>query len=162
MNIIEYALEMEKDGERYYRDLALNAKLKGIQKIFNSLADAEAKHYRSFLQLRDNLPPTTDDDENILLHAKNIFKQIHLDDVPLHGHDDQVEIYKKARQIEDESRAFYLQKAAELSDPAEKELCLKIAEEELQHSILLDAMIDFISRPYTWLENAEWSHLDSY
>lgn len=161
MNIIEYALEMEKDGEDYYRNLAAKAGNKGIENIFLALANAEAKHYQAFLQLRDGLSiPSSDED--ILSHAKSIFQKMKLDQDPLNVQDDQVEAYKKARQIEKESKDFYLQKATELSNPIEKELCLKLAEEEMQHYILLDAMIDFISKPYTWLENAEWSHLDDY
>lgn len=161
MNIIEYALKMEKDGEEYYRALAAKAGNKGIEDIFHTLADTEAKHYQAFLQLRDKKPGLSYD-ENILSYAKNIFQQMSLDQDPLNVQDDQVEAYKKARQIEKESREFYLQKAEELPNQAEKELCLKIAEEEMQHYILLDTMIDFMSRPYTWLENAEWNHLDSY
>ncbi len=152
---------MEREGEDYYRGLAAKAGNKGIEGIFHTLADAEAKHYQALLQLRDNLPLPVYD-ENILLYAKNVFQQMRLDQDPINVQDDQVEAYKKACQIEKESREFYLQKAEELPNQAEKELCLKIAEEEMQHYILLDAMIDFISRPYTWLENAEWSHPDSY
>jgi len=161
MNIIEYALEMEKDGEDYYRDLAAKAGNKGIENIFLTLANAEAKHYQAFLKLRDNISLPADD-EDILSYAKTIFQEMDLDKDPLNIQNNQVEAYKKARQIEKESKDFYLQKATELSNPVEKELCLKLAEEEMQHYILLDAMIDFISEPYTWLENAEWSHLDDY
>ena len=161
MNIVDYALKMEKDGEAYYRDLAATAGNKGIKEIFNMLAEAEANHYQSFLKLKQNLPILAYD-ENIFARAKNIFQQMQLDQDPLDVQIGQVEAYKKARDIEIESRQFYLKKADELFDPVEKELCLKIAEEEKQHIILLETIIDFLSRPATWLENAEWRHLDSY
>jgi len=161
VNIIEYALKMEREGEKYYRDLAAKAGNKGIEGIFHSLADAEAKHYQALLRLRDNLPLPVYD-ENILLHAKSIFQQMSLDQDPINPRDDQLAAYKKARQIEKESRGFYLQKAEELTNQGAKELCLKIAAAEQQHYILLDAMVDFISSPDTWLENAEWNHLDNY
>ena len=76
--------------------------------------------------------------------------------------EDQIDAYKKARDIEKKSRDFYLEKAGELSDPTQKELCLKIAEEEQKHYLILDNIIEFISHPDTWLENAEWRHIDEY
>lgn len=161
MNIIEYALKMEKDGEIYYRDLAANAGNNGVEDIFNLMADAEAQHYKAFLQLRDNLPiPVTDD--KILSQVKNVFQQMQLNKDKVSVKDEQVEAYKKARTIEKESREFYLQKAGELSDPTERDLCLKIAEEEKQHYLILDNIIEFMSRPDTWLEDAEWHHMDVY
>jgi rubrerythrin len=161
VNIVEYALNMEKDGEACYRDLAAAAGNQGIKEIFEMLADAEAKHYQAFLHLKSNKPPLAYD-ENLIARAKNIFQQLQLNQASTHVSDDQVEAYKKARDIESESRKFYLQKADELLDPAEKELCLKIAEEEKQHYILLDNLIDFLARPNTWVESAEWTHRDSY
>ena len=161
MNIIEYALKMEKDGEAYYRDLAANAENKSIEDIFNILADAEAQHYEAFLQLRDNLPiPLVE--EKTLSQVKNIFQQMQLRKEKLEVDESQVEAYKKARNIEKESREFYLQKAGELTDPMQKSLCLKMAAEEKQHYIILSNIIDFMSRPDTWLEDAEWHHMDEY
>jgi len=161
VNIIEYALKMEKDGEAYYRDLAANAENKSIEDIFNILADAEAQHYEAFLQLRDNLPiPLVE--EKTLSQVKNIFQQMQLRKEKLEVDESQVEAYKKARNIEKESREFYLQKAGELTDPMQKSLCLKMAAEEKQHYIILSNIIDFMSRPDTWLEDAEWHHMDEY
>ena len=44
MDIYEFALQMEKDGEDYYRDQALKEGNKGLKNIFTFLADAEAQH----------------------------------------------------------------------------------------------------------------------
>jgi hypothetical protein len=37
-----------------------------------------------------------------------------------------------------------------------------LADEEKKHMILMENLIEFVSRPDTWLENAEWYHLDEY
>jgi hypothetical protein len=37
-----------------------------------------------------------------------------------------------------------------------------IAEEEKRHEFLLEHVLQFIARPQTWLENAEFNHLDQY
>ena len=74
----------------------------------------------------------------------------------------QIELYKKAQNIEKQSENFYLQKANEIPDEYQKELFQKLAEEEKKHYFLLDNIIEFVSRPKQWLENAEWYHLDEY
>ena len=161
MNIIEHALKMEKDGEAYYRELASKAGNKDIEEIFIMLADVEAKHYESFLQLKNNQDILTSE-ENILPDVKNVFQRMSLEKAPANLPKGQIDAYMKARNIERESRDFYLKKYEETSDPIEKELCMNIAEEEQQHYIILDNIINFMSHPDTWLEDAEWSHMDTY
>ena len=159
MNIIEHALTMEKDGEAYYRELASKAKYKGIKEIFNMLADTEAEHYKAFLQLKNNNTILISE-EDLYPKIKNIFQQIKLENKPVGLQQSEIDAYIKARNIEKESRDFYLQQYETMSDPIEKELCLKIAEEEHQHYIILDNIINFMSSPDTWLEDAEWSNMD--
>jgi rubrerythrin len=53
-------------------------------------------------------------------------------------------------------------KARECADPKVQKLFFLIAEEEKRHEFLLDHILQFISRPQTWLENAEFNHLDQY
>ncbi len=43
-----------------------------------------------------------------------------------------------------------------------KDILLKIAEDEKRHRFLLKNTVDFLSRPKTWIENAEFHHLDEY
>ena len=161
MNIIEHALKMEKDGEAYYRELASNAGNKDIEEIFIMLAEAEAKHYESFLQLKNEQDIITSE-ENLLPEIKTIFQRMSVEKPSINVQQGQIDAYKKARNIEKESRDFYLKKYEETSDPIEKELCMNVAEEEQQHYIILDNIINFMASPDTWLEDAEWSHMDTY
>lgn len=48
MNIYEYAMKAEKDGERYYRELANKTDDVGLKSILMMLADEEVKHYVVF------------------------------------------------------------------------------------------------------------------
>ena len=38
----------------------------------------------------------------------------------------------------------------------------QLAAEEEKHDLLLENIIDFLSRPEQWLENAEGQHLEAY
>ncbi|GAH41605.1 unnamed protein product [marine sediment metagenome] len=55
MNIFEYAMKMEKDGEEYYRQLAQQTTNKGLQTILTMLADEEVKHYNAISAIK-NIP----------------------------------------------------------------------------------------------------------
>ena len=55
-----------------------------------------------------------------------------------------------------------IEKAQEVPEEYQKRIFLKLAEEEKKHYFLLENIIDFVSRPATWLENAEFCHLEEY
>lgn len=160
MNIFEYAMQMEKDGENYYRQLAEKVNNKGIQTILTMLADEEVKHYNALVKIQAQKPQMAE--TTILTDARNVFEQMKEGDEKFNIDVNQIELYKEAQKIEERSRNFYLEKADEVTEEYQKELFLKLAEEEKKHYFLLENIIEFVSRPQTWLENAEWHHLDEY
>jgi rubrerythrin len=157
-NIFDFAMQMEKDGEDYYRQLAQQAGNKGMKTILTSLADEEVKHYNAIEKIKTQETQITDSE--ILTDARNIFVQIKESGEKFDFDTDQKDLYKKARDIEKKSRDFYTDKANEVTEGYQKDLFLKLAVEEQKHYVLLDNIIDFISRPEQWLENAEFFHLE--
>jgi rubrerythrin len=160
MNIFEFAMKMEKDGENYYRQLAEKVNNKGIQTILTMLADEEVKHYNALVKIQAQKPQMAE--PTILTDARNVFEQMKEGNEKFNIDVNQIELYKDAQKIEEGSINFYLEKADEVTEEYQKELFLKLAEEEKKHYFLLENIIDFVSRPETWLENAEWHHLDEY
>ncbi|MFO0792714.1 MAG: ferritin family protein [Candidatus Brocadiaceae bacterium] len=161
MDIYEYAMQMEKDGENYYRDLAKKISNKGLQNILGMLADAEVVHYDILQKIKNNKKAQMADTP-ILFNVKNIFVKMKEERDTSGIQTSHLGLYKKAREIEKKSQKFYLDKAGEVNEPSHKEIFLKIAEEEKKHYFILENIINFVSRPYTWLEDAEWYHLDEY
>jgi rubrerythrin len=164
MDIFTFAMQMEKDGELFYRDLTNKTDNKGIKAILTLLADAEVNHYQILEKMSreaDGLILTKD---TIFQNVKNIFQQMKddKDAVNISSDASYVGLYKDALDIESKSKSFYLEKADEVSGQAQKEILLQLAEEEKKHMVLVNTIIEFISRPATWLENAEWYHLDEY
>ena len=43
MNIYDYAMDIEKEGERIYREFAENASSEELRTVFNWLAEADGK-----------------------------------------------------------------------------------------------------------------------
>jgi rubrerythrin len=161
MDIFEYAMQMEADGEDFYRTAAQESKHRGIKAILTMLADEELKHYKTIEQMKSDQPPQMAQ-TTILTDAKNIFVQMKESGEKFTSQTSQIRLYKQALDIEKKSRDFYTEKANEVLDEDQKELFLKLAQEEQNHYVLLENIIDFLSRPDTWLENAEFNHLDEY
>ena len=161
MNAFDLAMQMEKDGETYYRHLADKTANSGLRNILGLLAADEAKHYQVLQkmkeQFRGELVSTP-----ILSRSKNIFQLLreekNWEALPA----GQVDLYRKAREIETQSFNFYMEKARENTDPRVQKLFFLIAEEEKRHEFLLEHILQFVARPQAWLENAEFNHLDQY
>jgi len=160
VNIFIYAMQMEKDGEDYYYKLAQETNNKGLRAVFSMLAQEEAKHYEIISKARAARPQMAE--TSILSDAKNVFAQMAEAGDSFDPGAGQIGAYEKAREIEKKSMEFYKEKAGEVEQDYQKELFLKLAEEEKKHYFLVQNIIDFVSKPQTWLENAEFCHLEEY
>ncbi len=160
INIFEYAMQMEKDGEDYYRHLVQQTANKGMRTILTMLADEEVKHYNAVEKIKTEKPQIAE--TKILTDAKNVFVQIKESGESFDFGIKQTKLYRRARDLEKKSRDFYLEKANEVEEKYQEEVFLKLADEEKKHYFLLENIVEFVSRPETWLENAEFYHLEEY
>jgi rubrerythrin len=160
MDILEFAMQMERDGEEYYRELAQKVDDTGLKNILTMLADDEVKHYQTVKKMKAARPRLVQ--TKVLSKAKNIFARMKGQGVEADFGGGQVELYKKAQEIEKKSEEFYTSNASKVKEDYQKELFLALAEEEKKHYFLLGNIIEFVSRPQTWVENAEFNHLDEY
>ena len=163
MDVFEYAMQMEKDGEQYYRELAQKSPDKGLARILTMLADQEVQHFDTLKAMRKG------DDVRVeagtfRADAKNIFQELSDSKASFDFSTPQIDLYKKAQEAEQKSRDFYLKQAEETGSPGTKEALLLMAHEEKLHYDMLGTMIELISRtePGNWLENAEWYHTETY
>jgi rubrerythrin len=160
MNIFDFAIEKEKYSEDYYRQLAAQSHNQGLETVFNMLADEEAKHKKIVSDMKRDVTPDLAE-TTVLSDAKEVFEQMRESAERFNFNISQTELYRKALKIEEQSRDFYIEKADEVSE-TQKEIFLALADEEKKHYFLLENIIDFVSRPQTWLENAEFYHLEEY
>jgi hypothetical protein len=160
MDIFEYALKMEKDGEGFYREIAAKVNNKGLHAILTMLADEEVKHYQAIESMKHDkyqMAATT-----ILDDAKNIFVKMKEQKQEFGFDKKQIKLYEKAQEIEKKSQQFYNEKAQQADLVEQKEFFIELAKEEEKHYFLLENIINFVSRPKEWLEDAEWYHLEEY
>ncbi|MDD2639431.1 MAG: ferritin family protein [Arcobacteraceae bacterium] len=155
MNVYEYAMKVEKDGEAYYKELASKSPNAGLKKVFTLLADAEVKHYHVFKSMRDKdgqdfkaLDISTD--------TKTIFETLKAEKNSVDFGLDEIKFYEDAIKREDDSYRFYLNKANELENEDEKTVFMNIAQEEIKHKAILEDILAFIQEPTNWVGSAEF------
>lgn len=161
MDIFDFAMEKERLAEELYRKLAASAPHKGLVSILTMLADEEHGHYEVVSKMKQSVPAEVAD-TILLTNAKTIFAKMRQSREKFKFGDSQIDLYKKSQDIERDSRSFYRQKAKESENPSHKAIFNTLAEEENKHYFLLENIIEFVSRPQTWLENAEFHHLEQY
>ncbi len=161
MNIFQFAMDKEKYSELYYRDLAERTKNTGLRNILTMLADEEVSHYHTVEQMKAGIPKGKAN-TRVLSNAKRILEKMKKDGEKFDFHISEADLYGKAVRIEEESKRFYQTKAAEVKDPTQKKILEQLAQEEDKHLMLMENLRSFVSRPETYLEDAEFSHFEDY
>ena len=164
MNIYDYAIQMEKDGEAYYRELGQKSNHEGLKIIFTLLADEEVSHYTVLQKMKDANPDATlsEKEKNLLDSAKNIFAEMKEKMDEINFNLPQADFYRKALETEEKSIDYYLEMSEKVESDEHKAIFKKLAAEEKKHKFLMENLVDFISRPITWLEDAEFNQLEEY
>lgn len=161
MDVYGYALQLEKDGEDYYRECAAQTASAGLRGILLMLADAEVRHYELFQRLQAGEEAVLGD-AALLAGVVNVFVELRRSAGAGAASSTEAELYRKAQGLERKSWEFYESAARRAASPGEKLLFERVAVEERMHYRILQGIIDFVSRPEQWLENAEWHHLEEY
>ncbi len=156
MNAYEYAMQMEEEGEKFYRELADKSTDEGIKNIFLNLANEEVKHYELFKNIAESEDHVEIPKMDVMQDAKEIFAEMKSSGREIDFGEDQIALYKKALESEDKAYNLYIDKANEVTNPEHKEIFLKIAAEEKKHLELLENLVDFVESPKNWLESAEF------
>ena len=161
MNSFEFAINMELDGEKFYREQAEINKDNGLNAVFLLLAKDEENHAR-ILQNKFTETAYELEDNNTLSNSKNVFKGIKNfknDGLEIAK---QLDLYKAALEKEKQSIELYEKSLAAAADDQEKVLFEYLIRQETDHFGILEEMVLFISRPDEWVESAEFGIREKY
>jgi rubrerythrin len=162
MDFFDIAMGIEKEGEDFYVRLAESCgNNEGIRNILTMLARDERKHYNIFRKMKDN-NPVDFQNTDVFDSAKEIFSEFRKQFDKVSCDTSQMDLYKKALELENKSYNYYMEKLDEFTDPIQMGIIRKVANEEKRHALLLDNIIELLERPENWLENAEFVHLEDY
>jgi rubrerythrin len=165
MNVFEFAMKMEKDGQEYYEQQAAKSDNTALKRIWQQMAADEVKHYEIFRRFRDGevkeAAQMAKAGTQILATVKSVFEELSAKKEDLRFGDDILAAWNKAQQVEVETEKFYRQKEKEESDPEVKNAFRLIADEEAKHAHLIEHVLNFLHQPKSWLEDAEWSNINA-
>ena len=162
MNFIETALELEKRAIQMFRDLAGQcASNEGIKNILNMLADDQEKHKQAFTEMLESSCGEKMSAQ-IFSRVKGLFERMQEDKKTFSCDLDQLNLYKQARDLVLKKQSLYTDMADSVDCPGDREVLRTIADQERRQSIVLDNIIEMVNRPNSWLEDAEFNHLDEY
>lgn len=159
MDIFDFAMKMELDGKKYYEKLANETTHAGLITIFTRLAKDEQKHYDVIQSLKAGAIATMAD-TTVLEESKNLFQDLITDDFIVGSMKKDLDGYRHAVKIEEDSIRFYEDAASKESSKEVADLLLRIAGEEKKHFNIMENLYDFVLKPEYFLASAEFSNLN--
>ena len=161
MDIFEFGMKMELDGEAYYREIAAKSTDKGMKAILELLADSEVKHYNVLKKMKEHAEPGLAS-VPMIPQVKNVFEEMAEGKGSLDADVSHIDMYKQAKEVEAKSETFYREQAEAAGPKAVKQFFTDLANEEKEHGVILGNIVDMLTRPDIWLENAEWRNIGEY
>jgi len=162
MEFFEFALEMEKKTIESYRILAEKCQSnEGVKNILLMLADDHEKHTKTLKEMQNNAAVEMEETETFR-EARELFSNMQKNNAPFSCEIDQVRLYEDASDLVLKKIQLYSDTVEKMETEENMTLVKKMAEEEKKQAVVLGHIIEMVKRPQTWLEDAEFHHLDEY
>jgi rubrerythrin len=160
--IIEAAIQLERDGQEFYLGVAGKASSDLARQMFESLADDELIHIE---WIKKKLLPG---EEVAAATKKKTYERLRgiFADVPesmregAASSEDDIEAVNTAVKMEEKSRAAYLKWADETDDDDLRKLCDALADQERFHREILENTIKYLESTGDWFMVEEGWHFD--
>jgi len=161
MNSLQFAIEMEHEGEKFYMEQAELNKKNDLKVVCELLA-ADEKEHAKMLTDKMNHEKSQFPDTNTLADAKNIFTEM----TPIQSGNEelksQISFYRNALEIEQQSVDFYMKYQKETTDDGEKKLFDFLIQQEKTHLAVLGELYLLLKNAKDWVENAEFGLREDY
>ncbi|SHE76908.1 Rubrerythrin [Thermoanaerobacter uzonensis DSM 18761] len=155
MTNVEFVIQMEKDGEKYYKEQAQKNKGNELENLFLDLANDEKKHAEIIENwAKKNIYDLKESE--IIKKFTNVFKNKDEIKSNVRFKPEQLEIYQFALKIENESIELYEKMLKEANDDLEKRLFEFLISEENRHKEIFENLIDHVRKAEEWVESAEF------
>lgn len=155
MDMFNFAIQMEKDAEELYLELAEKTQHVGIKKVFTMLSQDEAKHRKAIEILQKKMGAEVE--KGIAESIKTVFDEIkqNIDDIKLEN--DVAKDYEKALAIEKKGMDFYKEQFDKADDDKSKKLFDRLMKQESYHYRTIENLIELVRKPEWWVEHAEFT-----
>ncbi|MGE5493731.1 MAG: ferritin family protein [Burkholderiales bacterium] len=154
MEGLSFAINMEVEGEAYYRQQAQKNRGNALEPVFSELADEEIRH-AELLRLSEMEQPFAGED-----FSSNVFDGLSELKVDVKARPEQIDAYRMALDMEQKSIELYERLLRESG--GKSELYEFIIGQEKEHYRVLNEIIRLLSRPENWAESAEFGIREEY
>ena len=168
MDLFDFAMKMELDGEKYYLDQAAKAETADLKRLLEGLAEDERRHYEIVRAMKE-LSAECLEAQPALAETKTVF-DLKLYEAYLRENQallaqsrtQQIDVYRAALKMEEESVALYQKLAGESAKAAEKTIFARLQQEEARHADVFETLIAMLNNAAEWVEAAEFNPKDNY
>ena len=160
MNNLQFAIKMEQDGEKYYKQQAKLNKDNVLKAVCTMLAKEEKNHIQILKDKLSEKPYSLA--ETIYFKDKNVFdgmKDLKSEDKALLS---QLDFYRIAAAREKQSIALYTKYLLASAGTKSRELYEYLIKQEQQHYEFIDTLSALLSHAEEWVENAEFGKRQEY
>lgn len=168
MNVFDFALKMELDGEQYYRVQAAKVQYAELKVVLDGLAADEHRHYKIIEALQNKKYAYLEADP-ALSKARNGFEvDKNKEFIPKDKDsiaklkDEQLDVYRAALLKEEESVQLYKKLKVTAEQQAEKDILERLVHEEEGHAQVLGNIVEMFNHVVEWVESAEFNHQKPY
>lgn len=155
MTALEFAIQMELDGEKYYLEQAEKNKDNNLYTVFKILADEERVH-AEILEKHAKEIEYEMDESAAYTEFQNVFVSLDDFNVETKAAPDQLDGYRLALQKEQESIDLYEKMLAEAKRDEDRALFEFLVEQEKIHYQVFDDIIQHLIKAEQWVEDAEF------
>ncbi len=159
LNSLEFAIDMELDGSRYYREQAEINRGTSLQKVFLMLAEDEESHAEVLRKRLGHLAWALEANDTFA-EVRSIFAD--LQNFAADGATKQLDVYQAAMEMERKSIALYEELCEKAADSADKVLFKHLIKQEQEHLALMKELVIHVRRPEQWVESAEFGRRKPY
>ncbi|MDD3173200.1 MAG: ferritin family protein [Herbinix sp.] len=154
MNTLDYAMKMEYDGEKYYREQAELNKDNGLYVVCNLLAEEEKNHARVLENKKKHLAYNLHDSD-FLTNAKNVYTGSKGIEVEETNYPSQLDFYRNVCEMEQKSIDLY-QKFLSDATEEDRKLFEYLINQEKQHLEAFEEMSRLLQNAEWWIESPEF------
>jgi Mn-containing catalase len=155
------ALKIEREGKKFLLEAAESSEHPAAKRTFEYLASQEDNHaekiqkmYQAISDTGESIPMEEDDEtpEEKLVGFNRRLAELKGE---MRASAGDIEAYKTALEMEQDTEEFYRQKIKDTDDPNIKQIYEYFINEESAHSVMLRSCLEFMEDPASWFKNQE-------
>jgi rubrerythrin len=155
MDILNLAVEMETEGEKFYLEQEENNDNYGIKAVCSFLAKEEAKH-REIIESKISGSVSELKDGDLKKCIKEIYPEDQQFEIEIKAHPEQFDFYRLAMGKEQKSIELYKELLGKSEDEEVKKILLFLIAQEEKHYKLFDEMAQMLRHADEWVEAPEF------